>query len=204
MSRYVGPLVFAAAVLGVTAPAHAQVITYFANLTGPNESPPTTSTATGTAQVTYDPVQHTLRLAGSFAGLTSNTTQAHIHAPTTTPFTGTTGIATPAPSFAGFPLGVTSGTFDSTLDLTSSTAYSPAFFTSNSNSATASEAALASALSSGRAYFNIHTVNNGGGEIRGFLAVPEPGSLALTGFAALAGLRFLRRRGRAAAAPAAA
>ena len=42
-------------------------------------------------------------------------------------------------------------------------------------------------MATGQAYFNIHTVNFGGGEIRGFLItpVPEPGTLVLTGLAAL-------------------
>ncbi len=48
-------------------------------------------------------------------------------------------------------------------------------------------------LLNGKYYINIHTVNNGGGEIRGFLvAVPEPSRamLALAGISAL----FMRRR----------
>jgi hypothetical protein len=205
MSRYVGPLVFAVAVLGVAAPAHAQVVTYFANMNGANEAPnPVNTPGTGTATVTYNPTLHTLQLVGSFAGLTSNTTQAHIHAATTTPFTGTAGVATPTPTFAGFTLGGTSGNFNGTLDLTQSSSYNAPFVTANGGTPATAEAALASALATGRAYFNIHTSTNPGGEIRGFLAVPEPGSLALTGFAALAGFRFLRRRGRAAEAPAAA
>jgi hypothetical protein len=41
------------------------------------------------------------------------------------------------------------------------------------------EARLAQGLADGRAYFNIHTNRNPGGEIRGFLALPEPGTLGL-------------------------
>ncbi|MBC8010308.1 MAG: CHRD domain-containing protein [Burkholderiales bacterium] len=56
------------------------------------------------------------------------------------------------------------------------------------------------ALLDGKFYINIHTVNNGGGELRGFLvpaAIPEPSSFAaLAGFAGL-GLAALRRRQRA-------
>lgn len=54
---------------------------------------------------------------------------------------------------------------------------------------------LANALMSGGAYFNIHSITNPGGQIRGqILAVPEPGSIALlTGFG-MTGLVALRRR----------
>ncbi len=44
-------------------------------------------------------------------------------------------------------------------------------------------------LFNGKYYINIHTVNNGGGELRGFLvpaAVPEPSSVALVGLSAAA------------------
>ena len=44
------------------------------------------------------------------------------------------------------------------------------------------EAALALAMASGQAYWNIHTSSFAGVEIRGFLvAVPEPSGLALLG-----------------------
>jgi hypothetical protein len=45
----------------------------------------------------------------------------------------------------------------------------------------------------GLSYINFHTVQFGGGEIRGQLAIPEPGSLALVG-AALGAFGFSRRR----------
>ena len=50
-------------------------------------------------------------------------------------------------------------------------------------------------LFNGRYYINIHTLNNGGGELRGFLvAVPEPSVLALSGVGL--GLLVIRRRRR--------
>ncbi len=55
-------------------------------------------------------------------------------------------------------------------------------------------AAQVAELNNGRHYINIHTTNNGGGEIRAFLVlVPEPASAALLG---VAGLVVLGRRRR--------
>jgi hypothetical protein len=48
----------------------------------------------------------------------------------------------------------------------------------------------------GHSYINFHTMQNPGGEIRGFLEVvaPEPSSVVLFGSGAIALLAFLRRR----------
>jgi hypothetical protein len=124
----------------------------------------------------------TLQVNATFTNLTSNTTAAHIHCCQTMPGTNQNeGVATTVPTFPmvdgfqGFPLGVTSGTFSSGVyDLTQSLIYNPAFVTAQGGLANA-EQALIAGLEGGATYFNIHTVNNGGGEIRGELtAVPGP------------------------------
>jgi hypothetical protein len=87
---------------------------------------------------------------------------------------------------------VTSGTYDMTLDLTSSSSYNPAFVTAEGSVATA-EAALLAGIAAGDAYLNIHTTIYPGGEIRGFLepaSVPEPATFLLVG-AWLAGIAIL-------------
>jgi len=161
--------------------AAGQAQTYTVFLSGPNESPPNASPGIGSGLVTLDPIGNTMRVQVTFSGLLGTTTASHIHAATTTPFTGTAGVATTTPTFAGFPLGVTSGSYDSgLLDMTSTTSYNPAYITANGGTTASAEAALFSAIGAGRSYLNIHSSVVPGGEIRGFLvATPEPGSVAL-------------------------
>jgi len=84
------------------------------------------------------------------------------------------GVATTVPAFPGFPLDVTSGTYSSAVfDLTQPLIYNPAFVMMQGGLAQA-EAALIAGLVGGLTYFNIHTVDNPGGEIRGELTVPGP------------------------------
>jgi hypothetical protein len=185
-----------AGVLTCATAAQAAVTVYSATLNGPNESPPNASPGTGLAFVTIDDILDTMRVQVSFSGLTGTTTASHIHAATPSPFSGTAGVATTTPTFAGFPLGVTAGTYDNTLDLLLSSSYNPAYITANGGTTASAETALLSAIGSGRAYLNIHSTTFGGGEIRGFLvAVPEPASwaLMLLGFGAI-GIAVRRRR----------
>jgi len=170
------------------------LIIYTSFLTRPNESPTNNSPATGSALVTIDTLLHTMQVQVSFSGLTGNTTASHIHSPTAAPGTGTAGVATITPTFTGFPLGVTSGTYNQTFDLTSTSSYNPAFVTANGGTTAGAEAALLAGLAADEAYLNIHTSTFGGGEIRGFLVpIPEPATVGLAGLA-LAGLIFVRRR----------
>jgi hypothetical protein len=185
-----------AAALTCANAAQAAINIYSATLTGPNESPPNASPGTGFATVTIDDILNTMRVQVSFSGLTGTTTASHIHAATASPFSGTAGVATTTPTFAGFPLGVTAGSYDNTLDLLLSSSYNPAYITANGGTPASAETALLSAIGSGKAYLNIHSTTFGGGEIRGFLvAVPEPATwmMMLLGFGAI-GLAARRRR----------
>lgn len=185
----------AAAILLLAAgPVLAHTTVYEALLSGASESPPVNSAGSGWTRVTLDDHDFTLRVEASFADLTGNVTVAHIHCCTGTAGSGTAGVATPTPSFPGFPSGVTSGSYDQTFDLTLASSWNVAFVNANGGTTSGAFAALATGLADGKAYLNIHSSFAPGGEIRGFLApVPEPASMVLM----LAGLGILaaRRRG---------
>jgi len=174
--------------------AHADLFQYTVTFSDLGEANP--SSGTGFATANYDSTLHTLSLSVNFSGLTGNTTASHIHAATAIAGTGNAGVATTTPSLVGFPLGVTSGSFADTLDLTLASSWNPAYVTAHGGTTAQAETDFIAAINAGKAYWNIHSTFSPGGEIRGFLtAVPEPGSLALLGLGSVALLfhRGLRR-----------
>jgi hypothetical protein len=194
MKRLLFVLALGAATQAAVPFARATVIDLHANLLGSNEVPATASPGTGFATIQLDTVAQTLALQITFSGLIGTTTASHIHCCLPSPSQAgvNVGVATTTPTFAGFPLGVQSGTYNSVLDLTLASSYNPAFVTSHGGLASA-EAALIAGLLDGETYLNIHTTNFPGGEIRGFV-VSEPGSLALLALGICAGFASLRRR----------
>jgi CHRD domain/PEP-CTERM motif len=105
-----------------------------------------------------------------FLDLTSNANNSHIHGPTTSggtaSFTQNANVLFNLPRVSDSP---TNGSIATTVTLTS---------------------AQATELLAGRYYINVHTVDNGGGEIRGNI-VPEPSSIALLSIGILG---LMRRR----------
>lgn len=170
----------------------AQVFHYTANLDGPSESPPNNSPGTGAAHVTWDAAALTMRVQATFTGLLGTTTAAHIHGLTAAPFDGTASVATTTPTFPGFPLGVTSGSMDMTFDLTQASTFNASFITANGGTVEGARDAFFLGLNTGRTYFNIHTTQFPGGEIRGFLVPGAPTAALGVGLLALASRR---RRG---------
>ena len=153
--------------------AHATLIHFHFNLSGANEVPPTPSLGTGVVDLDLDTTPQTL--AGNIV------------------FSGLTGVATLVPAFPGFPIGVVSGTDNFLLHLDLTSAYSAPFVTAQGGLANA-ETAFITELIAGETYLNIHTNLFPGGEIRGFVAVPEPMTATLL-VLGLAAAGFVSRRG---------
>ncbi|MCB2019266.1 MAG: CHRD domain-containing protein [Burkholderiaceae bacterium] len=181
----------------VALPVAAAESVYYADLSGANESPPNASPGTGWARVTIDFGSTTMRVEASFSGLLGTSTASHIHCCTASPDSGNAGVATQTPTFVGFPLGVTSGSYDNTFDMTLAGSYNAAFITANGGTPGSAFDALTAGLDANRAYFNLHSSEFGGGEIRGFLhPVPEPETYALM-LLGLAAVGAVTRRQRA-------
>jgi hypothetical protein len=178
------------ALVGFSGSANAAVITWSASLDASQENPSNASTGTGIGTVTFDDVTNVLTLDLTWAGLTGPGVQAHIHccvAPT-----GNAGIAvdlwlvaTPQPA---------TGSFTRVEDLDLVNPFRAAFVAANGGTPAMAFATLVAAMNSGHAYFNIHTANFPGGEIRGNIspAAPEPATVLLLTLGA--GAVALRRR----------
>ena len=182
-------LLASAALLAVgSSQLQAASFVYTAALSGAAEIPANASAGTGFATITIDDALSTMHIQLTFSGLSGSTSAAHIHAATAAPNSGTAGVATTTPTFAGFPLGVSAGAYDHTLDLTQTLSYNPAYLTANGGTTQAAGTALFAAMAAGKSYFNLHTTSFPGGEIRGFLnaaPVPEPAiwAMMICGFA---------------------
>lgn len=170
----------------------AAIIQFTVDLSGDNENPAVSTPGNGTAQIDIDTITRMLTIDVVFADLLGITTAAHIHCCAAPPTNAM--VATQVPSFMGFPLGVSSGTFSNSFDMGLASSYNPAFITAHGGTVDSAFADLLAGMLAQSAYLNIHTSRFPAGEIRGTLMrVPEPATLALL-VVGLAGLGALRRR----------
>lgn len=126
----------------------------------------TGSSGSGSASLTFDDATNLLSWSGSFSGLTTSYTVAHFHGPAGPGVNG------------GVQVGISS-----VLD--------PGNLSGTFNGSATLGATQAAQLLAGDWYINIHSTTDPGGEIRGQVLVPEPGTLALL---SLAGLALVIRR----------
>ena len=91
------------AAMAMASPSMAAMMNFKASLSGKNEVPPNTATATGTVTATYDTASKKLTWMGSYSGLASPATAAHLHGPA--PAGKNAGVMIPinphGPSFEG-------------------------------------------------------------------------------------------------------
>ena len=172
--------------------AQANVVYFHADLSGAAESPPNASPATGFTDMTYDSSTHLLSIHIVFSNLIGLTTASHIHCCTAVPGVANSGVATELPSFDFLVPGVQSGDVFGVEDLSLAADYNPAFLNAHGGTAAGAEAFLLAGMMSGQAYLNVHSSFRPGGEIRGFLQVPEPLTSVLA-LLALSALWFARQ-----------
>jgi hypothetical protein len=118
-------------------PAYAETVSYKADLKGSSEVPPNQTKGTGSVDASYDTSSKKLSWTINYSGLTGPVTAAHFHSPA-------------EPGKNAPPTVPLSGKMDSPIK----------------GDATLTDA-QANDLKDGKMYFNLHTAENKGGEVRG-------------------------------------
>ena len=186
-----------------TLPATSATTTWYASLTPSAELTSTGAPAVlnlgGATPSGFGRVTNILSIDINWQGLTGTANAAHIHCcAANPPFTA--GVVLGLWNPPAGPSRPATGSYSNSWDLDMENPFTnPTFVTNNGGTAlSAFLTGLAPMMNAGtpdlgRAYFNIHTTANPGGEIRGNLApVPEPATFGLAGIA-VAGLLVSRR-----------
>ncbi|MEP6705590.1 MAG: CHRD domain-containing protein, partial [Acidobacteriota bacterium] len=138
--------IFAAAIFVASFSANANAETFYAYLTGAQEVPPVSTSATGYARVVVNESAGTLTFTVVFNNLSSAQTASHIHEPAA--------IGANAAVVINFgAVGGTSGTITGSASITPT---------------------QLAQIRQHLGYVNVHSVNFGGGEIRGQLGIKRP------------------------------
>jgi hypothetical protein len=125
-------------------PAYAEIVAYAAELSGANEVPPVTAAGTGMLEATYDTDSKVLTWTIIYTGLTGEANAAHFHGPA-------------GPDASASPVIPLEGSLTSPVE----------------GMATLTDE-QAGYLADGMLYFNIHTAQNPGGELRGQVVTTAP------------------------------
>jgi len=142
--------------------------TFQAFLDGLASVPPNASPATGVRSVVLNDAQTRITVDLSWSGLTAPATAAHIHGP------AAPGTNAPVLSpFTGVPAATSGAIPEQVFSITPT---------------------QVAQLEAGQYYFNIHTSNFPGGEIRGQIVLPEPATIGALSLCV--GALLLRRRER--------
>ena len=180
--RHVSKALAFAGILLAAQAANASIV-FQTPLSGANQVPPVSTSASGFATVTLGEDNTTLDVAINWTGMSSLGEFGHIHC-CTAPGTNT-GVAL---DFGTLP-NATAAVFNKSFDLGT-------FAFGNGQT----EASFIAGLVAGRAYVNIHDTANPSGEIRGQLQqaqaqpVPEPGTAWLLSGAVFGAMTLVRRR----------
>ncbi len=121
------------------APARAEMITYGTDLKGAMEVPPNATKGVGDVEATLDTATRKFTYTINYSGITGPATAAHFHGPA-------------APGVNAPPIVPINGDLKSPIK----------------GEATLTEAQVKD-MQDGKVYFNVHTADNKGGEIRGQL-----------------------------------
>ena len=160
-------------VAALAAASPAAATTFRGALSGINETSPNASTATGIGTLFLSADNRFAAVRVNYNGLSGPAIAGHAHCCALQGFNGGVAIDFMPPALA-------SGTFKRKYDLTLASTYGANFLSANGGTAAGAQAKFLTGLNSGQVYFNLHTPNFRGGEIRGTIsAVPEPASWAM-------------------------